>query len=322
MIVKETDKKKNPTKLEKAGFKAEKQMAHYLSRAYKNSKEVYVINDLRLESDGDSAQIDHLIIHRFGFLIIESKSVSTEISINENSEWIRHYGGSKKGMPSPVMQAQRQAEFLKTFLGENSEHLLRKKIAFNFSIKKFKFDILVAISDDGIIDRAKNINTDEVHKADQITNSINNLISSYANTNNKIFSLKIHNNFYDSSMKKTINYLLLSHTPKTPINKVAEEQATYSIEPKIKPKASDANKIKLNIFSCCKCSSTDIKIIHGRFGYYFKCNDCSGNTTIKLKCKNESCKHRLRKSKNEFYHECSSCNTSILYFENKVSEKI
>ncbi len=189
MILKEIDKKEALIKHEEYGYKAEKQMAFYLKRAFQDNKDIHVINDLRLEMNDDVAQIDHLIIHRFGFLIVESKSVTSKISINEYGEWTRHYPKFTRGIPSPVNQARRQADFLKNFLMARTEYLLKKSLIFQASVTDFKFDVSVAISDSGIINRAKNTNLSEVHKADQITDAINEIISSYAGTNKNLLTL-------------------------------------------------------------------------------------------------------------------------------------
>lgn len=58
-----------------------------------------------------------------------------------------------------------------------SEYLLKKILIFQASITDFKFDVLVAISDSGIINRAKNTVINEVHKADQITESVGKIIN-------------------------------------------------------------------------------------------------------------------------------------------------
>lgn len=50
------------------------------------TKNIYVFNDLRLEQEQDAAQIDHLILHRYGATIVESKSVTTRIQVNEQGE--------------------------------------------------------------------------------------------------------------------------------------------------------------------------------------------------------------------------------------------
>lgn len=129
------------------------------------------------------------------------------------------------------------------------------------------------------------------------------------------------NQFADSTMDRITRYLIHSHKTKNSEHKVAEEKANYEIKSSI-PKQKT---IKPNIqsdHSCSKCHSKNTNITHGRFGYYFKCGDCEGNTFIKLKCKNDSCKPRLRKAKNNFHHECSSCGASHLYYTNKSTESV
>lgn len=326
MILKETDKKENLKTFQKYGYNAEKQMAFYLKRAFQYKEDVFVINDLRLEMNDDVAQIDHLIVHRFGFTIVESKSVTSKISINEFGEWTRHYPKYTRGMPSPVNQAKRQADFLKNFLMARSDFLLRKKLVFNASMSDFKFDVLVAISDSGIINRAKNTEIPEVHKADQITDALNELLSSYAGTNKNILTLNVNWQLADSSMEKITQYLLLSHKPKS-FEQEKEEEVTKGTshvekvavkEPlrdnNITPATSNSN---YSVKSCGKCNSENIEITYGKYGYYFKCRDCKGNTSITLKCKESSCKPRVKKKKDHFYEECGACKTSKLYFINK-----
>lgn len=116
-----------------AGVEAERQMAHYLHRAFATSADLYVVNDLRLvdpeqpEHDGGPgvAQIDHLVLHRYGAFIVESKSVTGTVTVRDDGggdEWTR--GG--RGFASPLRQAERQGEFLRAFLNRHSEQLLGK----------------------------------------------------------------------------------------------------------------------------------------------------------------------------------------------------
>ncbi len=307
MILKEIDNKQFSDKYQQYGHKAEKQMAFYLKRAFQDIDDVFVINDLRLTMNGDTAQIDHLIIHRFGFIILESKSVVSEISINKHGEWTRHYQKIHKGIPSPIKQAMRQVDFLKKFLNTSSENLLKKTSILKTSVLDFKFDVLVAISDSGIVNRPKGYEFVEVLKADQISDKIKKKISDYASTNKKLFSLKINYHFKDSSMENIANYLIQSHTPlNCKIDSDVETEKSYH------EKRNTRKKDQV----CSKCASKNVKIAYGKYGYYFKCLDCNGNTSIKLQCSHKSCKPRIRKDKLRFYKECSSCKTSELYFEN------
>ena len=321
MILKQIDNKSAPTHLEKAGDEAEKQMAHYLKRAYQKSKDIHIINDLRLVLGDDTAQIDHLIVHRFGFIIIESKSVSTEVSYNELGEWRRTFKNKESGMASPIKQAERQAELLHDFLQDRSDELFKKVLLIKSSFSDFKFDVLVAVSDSGIINRAENIVFAEVHKADQITDVINKITKGYAATNNNLLSLKMNNHFANSSMKKIVSCLVNSHQPKTlGVKESKGEYKTNTIKPKENIEAAIQKTVE-NDKVCGKCKSDNIEIKHGRYGYYFTCRNCNGSTSINVKCKDSSCNVRLRKQKLNFYKECEKCNSSELYFVNLTTEQ-
>ncbi|MDQ2732228.1 MAG: NERD domain-containing protein [Armatimonadota bacterium] len=100
MIIKELDPFTSEDPLLKAGRTAEEQMAFYLRRAFGDDPYILVFNSLRLEADGDAAQIDHLILHRHGMIIIESKSVTSRVQINNRGEWIRWHDRVPRGMAS------------------------------------------------------------------------------------------------------------------------------------------------------------------------------------------------------------------------------
>jgi len=153
----------------RAGRQAEEQMAFYLRRAFADRKDVYVLNGVRLERDGgDAAQIDHLIVHRGGMVIVESKSVHGRVRVNEHGEWVRVYGSKQQGMPSPIEQAKRQADFLRRYLNHHAPELTGKMLGLvQAYFGAMTVDVVVAISDTGIIDRPKKLPLPEVCKADQ-----------------------------------------------------------------------------------------------------------------------------------------------------------
>lgn len=312
MIIKSTDTKQNLNKRCKSGFQAEKQMSFYLKRAFQKEKDIFVINDLRLVLNDDVAQIDHLIVHRYGFIIIESKSVTTKIKINEHGEWIRFYGRQYQGMPSPVKQAERQASFLKNFLSLQSKKLLKNRKIFKSSFEKFTFEVLVAISDKGVIERPKGSTIDRIYKADQVADNIIEMIEKYKKVNKNLLNPTTFYQFADSSMEKIVKYLEQSHKPKT------THLQTSTAKTK---EISSVNNPVPQEHTCSKCGGQKISMTYGRYGYYFKCHSCGGNTSLKLKCSNKSCKPKIRKEGNNFYKECSSCNLSELYFKNKNIEQ-
>lgn len=67
---------------------------------------------------------------------------------------------------------------------------------------------------------------------------------------------------------------------------------------------------------CRACSSANLAIEYGKYGYYFKCRDCLGNTPIKLGCGHAGHKERLRKEGPKFFRECAECKTSLAFFQN------
>lgn len=159
-----------------AGQKAEQELAFYLRRAFKDSPDLLVFNGLRFVFGEDVAQIDHLVLHRHGVILVESKSVTTKVEVNERGEWVRWFDGAPQGMPSPILQARRQGEFLKRYLNAHAEDLLGKLLGLQKRFGGMEIDVIVAISDNGIIVRpkrsAKGIPLEEVRKADQVVDLV------------------------------------------------------------------------------------------------------------------------------------------------------
>src|SRR4030095_9114063 len=116
MILKELEPFSGQDKFLVAGRRAEEQMAHYLRRFFGSSIEVDVLNYLRIDLGGEVAQMDHLVLHPYGLLIVESKSVAGSVQIKEDGQWIRWFNKQPQGMRSPVTQAKMQAMLLKELL--------------------------------------------------------------------------------------------------------------------------------------------------------------------------------------------------------------
>lgn len=160
MIAKELDPFYSNDKFQVAGRKAEEQMAFYLRRYFASSDEIYVINGLKIHANGESAQIDHLIIHPNGMLIIESKSVAEKIAVTADNQWIRKFGEKSTGMKSPIVQAEMQKMVFLQF-AKNLDRFPNQFLGDNIQV-------LVAISDGGFIDWLDRMPISNVLKADQI----------------------------------------------------------------------------------------------------------------------------------------------------------
>jgi len=71
------------------------------------------MHDLRFVVESDTAQIDHLIINRMGLVyLIETKSYSGNLQINDYGEFTVDYDGERFGIPSPIEQSKRHERIL------------------------------------------------------------------------------------------------------------------------------------------------------------------------------------------------------------------
>jgi len=100
------------------GLAGERDAAHYLDMSFSESKNHAVLHDLRLEADGQSAQIDHLVVDRtLTFYLLETKTYSGSLHINEHGEFMAEYSGERRyGIESPLEQSRRHETVLKKVL--------------------------------------------------------------------------------------------------------------------------------------------------------------------------------------------------------------
>lgn len=161
----------------RAGNEAEKEIAFHLQRRFGKDTTAHIINDLRIEYDGNTFQIDHLVVTPWALFIVESKSVHCPVTIkvwDENREhWSRNFDGKNEGFDSPILQAEEQGRLLKDYLRANSEQMLGKMIGL---VQKGFFYCpiisLVAISRTGIINVESGTLRKNVLKADEIAPEI------------------------------------------------------------------------------------------------------------------------------------------------------
>ena len=164
MIKKELDPFVAKDKNSAAGRKAEEKMAFYLKRFFASSPDVFVLNGIRLEHADDAAQLDHLVLHRYGVIVVESKSVAGKIEIKDDGQWIRWFEEKSTGMASPITQAKLQVRFMRDLL---NLYATPKGI-----FDRYAFDVQAAISDGGEILWPTTGSLPEVCKADQVAERI------------------------------------------------------------------------------------------------------------------------------------------------------
>lgn len=286
MIIKEKEFKSKKNHLQKLGDDAEKQMAFYLKRHFGESNKFFVFNDLKITHNGETCQIDHLVLTTTGFFIIESKSCVGQISYDNKDQWIRHTEKRDFGMQSPIKQIELQIKIFKAFLQDaasKDKNILGSMIGMPQGFGARPYHKIVAIADNTIIKHPEDANPN-VLKADAVSDFIK-------SQQRGVFSTFLSDDIgFTSKQVNNLVEFLKKQTEKENVSK-----------PVIEDKSVD-------------CVSSK-RIEYGRYGYYFKHEDCR-NESIKEKCTNCGGKTKIRKSKNEFFLQCLSCDEEKLYWKN------
>lgn len=324
-----------------AGDAAEKEMAFYLRRYFGDDAEVFILNDIRLEMDGDAAQMDHVLIHPAGLTIVESKSVAGKLQMKADGEWLRWFDDRSSGMASPIVQARLQAEFLRKFL--------RRMAKQPQVIDALAIDFMIAISSRGQFIPPKGATVAEVCKADLVGERIRAKVAgamAFPAPYRKIlgeYMAKMH-----TPRQETQSAPSLTPSTAVPAKEPVRDYAATVVEvvlaePAVPLRQQEKTPGYRNFefigdklrkvgfldkllssegpqkqyFTCCKgCSSQLLEFRYGKFGYYLKCRDCGDNTNIKLDCRLCRRQTKLRKEGDFLFVECAACQLSELLHRN------
>ncbi len=329
MIVKDKTSPVADSRTAQAGDAAERQMAFYLRRRYAEDPKVRVFNDLRVERAGEWAQIDHLVLHRHGLVIIESKSVTGEVHINAQLEFTRVQGRRREGMASPIQQGKRQGDLLRDLFTDHKEEL-RNKALLGLLQGGFSYcpvQVLVAISDKGIIERpAKEI--PGLHKADQVVDQIDAIMARHRR-GARLTSVPDGDwgmySFHPDELDRITAFLLARHTPliaaqrptpppRAPRARPEPRLAAPAPPTPITPPTPSSSPTPPT-YVCTHCHSTSLEVRYAH-SYYFKCLACDRNTPIKHTCRRCASPARTRKRGAQFTAVCQACGHDELFFRN------
>ncbi|WP_114226597.1 MULTISPECIES: nuclease-related domain-containing protein [Sphingomonas] len=140
----------------RSGAAGERSAAHFIDLEFGKSERVAIFHDLRIGTDGDYAQIDHLLIHRLQATawVLETKNYNGRLSCDEHGDWTLWRGGKPISVPSPINQARRQCQALQLWLDAHGYTWLRN------------VHPVVLISPKSSVDRRKLSPDEHVVKAD------------------------------------------------------------------------------------------------------------------------------------------------------------
>ena len=297
--------------MRKAGLFAEKQMAFLLESYFDKHGNVLILNNLKIEH-GTGAQIDHLVLTTQGMYLIESKSVSGALHVDEYGDWSRVYKGYKTPMKSPVNQVKRQCEILFDLMQSKKVEFRAKILGLQGQIGAYKRDCFVAVSEKGKITGKREQFKDLVVKGDHIPERIKEALPTRGLKGLVSFKDKDIKMLSQDELEKLGQLLLGEDVAKSPLEDIqallspwlakaiiSEEVEAVSQPIQVEEEVAQEIEVKatvqpIRVFQCKKCDSKNIVATTGRYGAYFKCSDCEGNTPIKESC--PTCDEKMKVS--------------------------
>ena len=324
-------------------------MAHYLHRSFSEDQGVHVLHGLRLEDpaqpeqDGSTGvcQIDHLLVHRWGLFIVESKSVTEEVRVQSDGsggdEWSRVYRGKEMGMPSPIRQAQRQSEFLRTFLQRHREELRDRqpvglrtvtKLVVGTDQRGFKtapIQLIIAVSDKGKIKRRGGWEEPRepfrvfVAKADLVADKIRSELGRHKSGPTAVGSGSSRDYGMWSMKPQEVGllaeFLAARHADRSAASPPRSKRAVPNRDRRSTRDNADGTGHSTTP-TCKHCRSNDLTAHWGKYGYYWRCGTCGHNTAMPVTC--SACgtegrrgkEVRVRKDQATYSRDCEACGHS------------
>lgn len=298
-------------KMLKAGAKAESEAAYLLDFALRNSKNTAVIHDLRIEQNGRVAQIDHLLIHRsMKFVVLETKNFASGLKIQANGEFLRYNNFSKTydGMPSPIEQNNRHIAVLKDVVDG-----IKMPSGFIFALTPHFYNRVMVSSNARVIRDEGFKDNHRVIKSDQFESSYEKILDGGSMAD-------------QSELERVAKTIAALHRPivfdyraRFGIPEVKQDSAPpqAKVQPVLSAIAKEKSEPKSSKYVCKKCSSHDLHVEYGKFGYYFKCGACDGNTPINVDHPELGKDVKIQKIGKDFYFSSKDGEKKVLFFTNK-----
>ena len=232
-------------RLVRAGIDGERHILYELKNSH---MDMFILQDLFLEHEGLTAQIDFLVITPQRNFVIECKNLVGNIEINSKGDFIRtiRCGGRyyKEGIYSPITQNQRHLQVLKERRSENDGKILAAWK--NYLFKDFFRGLVVLANPKTVVnDRyAKKEVKEQVIRADQLIETIQRMNKASKESASSLKDLKgMGERYLQMHIEKPITYIEKFKQEELEDQPAAEQPAL--IEP-AKPELPEKNR-------CPKC---------------------------------------------------------------------
>jgi len=229
----------------------------------KNSHmDMFVLQDLYLEHDGLTAQIDFLVLTLQRYFIIECKNLYGDIEINNKGDFIRSFGGRKReGIYSPITQNQRHLELIRAMRRANRGLALNLLLDRDFD-DLYRSLVVLANPKTVLNDRfAKREVKEKIIRADQLIATIKTINNEKGPGHDKGFRSKIQENaewFLTQHKQNPVDYLAkyreveIVEAETSAIDAESQSETSVQVAPaKVTPADADVNQSML----CPRCGS-------------------------------------------------------------------
>ena len=331
-----------PDPRQRAGAAAEAQIAHYLDRTFGHDPEVHLFHGLRLvdpdrpeqDSSPGMCRIDHLIVHRWGMIIVESNSAMQGVRARTDGsgghESARPNCEGIKGVAAPIRQARRQSEFLRALLQRHRKKPVGGRFFGLRSIARLRFgadrrcfmqapiQLVIAVPYRGMIGRFDSWNEPRIPSG---------LILSRADLVPDRVGVEVERHRSGSSLsgdRPAGEYGLWSMGPRE-VAKVARFLGARHVAGYGNSSAgqfSNGDKracvraIRTDEAVCGYCAGVDLTARWRSDSYHWRCGDCDRNTAMPLVCAACGAKGhrntgvRIGKRNTEYSRDCEACGFS------------
>ena len=288
----------------RAGLKGEREAAHYIDATLAGSENWAVIHGLRLETPYGVTQLDHVILGRTMMaFVLETKHFRDGLKITEEGEFLRwsNYERRYQAMASPLMQCDRHEVGLTNFFKANPVYPTRLGMRLNPDIKS-----LVLVNPEATLLRPAKFDTSKVVKADQffqamqkefdklgvfgVLGKVTQMVSS-STLREVAQKLAAHDkpieiDYAGKLGVRTAVLEVVTETPKVGTSMVVDphetEVAAGHVSEVAEPGPSGVGLGVVVRPACKSCQSDAGEIRFGKFGYYWKCLACDGNSKLVL----------------------------------------
>ncbi len=302
------------------GWEAEEQVAFQLRRKYELDGRVHVYHNLRFEVAAeyrDFCEIDHLVLHRWGFIIIESKGTGRgggEFIVDAAEQWQRRAGkNAPENIESPITQAKRQVDALRKALASVDPPLLGKRMGLiQGSFTNVPFTPFVAISNAARLTGPGAAKLTTAMKSDRLVDAIE------AEMREQERRGKV--SFRDDTLVRLAEHVDTMHVPLLR-PKAASQAPTLPAVPA--PAAGPSPGTTGNAvhepeaLTCGKCRSIRVSLVFRR-DYCLLCAECQGYTPLARGCTRCGLEATIRKRGPEFSRVCDragGCGAVVVFHD-------